>query len=828
MGYAGYFLIVWDFIAFAKRNGIPVGPGRGSGAGSVAAYSLRITDIDPLAYNLLFERFLNPERVSMPDFDVDFCQKRRGEVIQYVSEHYGPNNVGQIITFGQLKARACIRDVSRVLNFPYTEADRLAKLIPETLGITLDQAYAEEPRLREAIQSDARLQRLYELCRTLEGTNRNAGMHAAGIVISDTPLWDTVPVTRGAAGEIVTQFAKDEVEQAGLVKFDFLGLRNLTIADAVRDQRAARRHEAAVDIDHIRLDDEKVYRLISTGDTAGIFQLESSGFQELMRKLRPNCFEDIVAAGALYRPGPLSSGMVDDFVDCKHGHKQAVYPHPWVEPILRETYGVIVYQEQVMQIAQVLAGYTLGGADLLRRAMGKKKAEEMAAQKAIFMDGAAAKGVDPKVAENIFDKMALFAGYGFNKSHSAAYAMVTYQTAYLKTHHPVHFMAALMTNDADRTERVVRLIHEAKAMGIRVLPPGVNDSRLHFTVREGAIRFGLAAIKGVGHSAIEAIMAGRSEGRFKSLFDFCERVDLHRVNRRVIETLVKSGAFDALSPQPLPVADLDALGAWRATLFAAVGSAFDLGQKAQADRDVGQGSLDLFGGANGTAQVAGAHYPKAEPWSDKVLLEAEKECLGFYVSGHPLERYEKELTRYVTHDTRGLERAGDRVEVHIGGMVDSIRERRTKRGDGRHAFAMLEDRYGQVEILVFNRVFAECEDVLKSGQPVLVMGTVRVEGDEENPERKVVADKVQLLTEAREARITKVVVTLHAALSTDQAARLRGILQSHPGNAPPGWRCAWSLPGMPFALPDQYAVRPTDELVNDVERLLGRGSVSLA
>lgn len=831
MEYTGYFLIVWDFIKYAQENKIPVGPGRGSGAGSLVAYSLRITNVDPLTYGLLFERFLNPERVSMPDFDIDFCMNRRGEVIEYVMGRYGANNVGQIITFGQLKAKACIRDVARVLNLPYSEGDRLAKLIPSVLNITLEEAYKTERRLAEAIETNESHKKLFEMAKALEGTNRNAGMHAAGVVIADSPLWDYVPVTRGAQNELVTQFAKDEVEKAGLVKFDFLGLRNLTIIDdalrLIREQSGV--NERALDLNRIPMDDPAVFELLSSGDTTGIFQLESSGFRELMRKLRPNCFEDIIAAGALYRPGPLASGMVDDFCDCKHGLREAVYPHPRVADILRETYGVIVYQEQVMQIAQVLAGYTLGGADLLRRAMGKKKHTAMAQQKDIFVSGAVERDVDQSVAAEIFDTMANFAGYGFNKSHATAYAMITYQTAYLKTHFKVPFTAALMTNDADRTERLVRLIHEAKGMSIPVLPPDVNESRLNFSVRDDRIRFGLGAIKGVGQAAIEAILRARDEGGpFKDLYDFTERTELGRVNRRVIETLVKCGAFDSLSDRDLGNGDLTELGLWRGSAFAAIGPALELGQKAQADRDAGQGSLfDALASAfEGPVQVA---YPKVEAWPDKTLLAAEKECLGFFLSGHPLDRYQDELSLYTTHSTQTLERASERAEVRIGGVVESIRERPSRRGDGRHAFAILEDCFGRTEVLVFSRVYADYDALLQSGEPLLIEGKVRLEGDEEPRERKIVCERVQRLTDARMEAVRRVVIRLDTELSKKTAQELLSVIRTHPGKCTTLLRLAVPLAGEAyFSLPNALGVTPTDELLSDVEHLLGRGTILLA
>ena len=520
MDFPGYFLIVWDFINWAKEQGVPVGPGRGSGAGSLVAYAMKITNIDPLPYDLLFERFLNPERVSMPDFDIDFCMNRRGEVIQYVTEKYGQDNVGQIVTYGQLKAKAVVRDCGRALGLTYGETDRIAKLVPDILGITLQEALDQEPRLRQLRQDDERVDALFDIALSLENLNRHAGMHAAGVVISEEPLWNYVPICRGANDEIVTQFAKNEVEEAGLVKFDFLGLKTLTVIEtalSLINAQRGERGEGPFDIEKIPMDDRGVFKMIGAGDTTGVFQLESSGFQELLKKLKPDCFEDIVAAVALYRPGPLGTGMVDDFIDRKHGRKRVEYPHPWLEEVLKPTYGVMVYQEQVMKTAQVMAGYSLGGADLLRRAMGKKKKSVMDQQKSIFVDGAKGKEVPEQQASDIFDLMAYFAGYGFNKSHSAAYALITYQTGYLKTHYQVEFMAALMTNDRDNTDKVVRFINEAKEMGIEVLPPDVNVSQLDFSVADAKIRFGLAGIKGVGAGVIEGIIEARADGPFKSL-----------------------------------------------------------------------------------------------------------------------------------------------------------------------------------------------------------------------------------------------------------------------------------------------------------------------
>jgi len=620
MGFSGYFLIVWDFIKWAKEHGIPVGPGRGSGAGSVAAWALRITDIDPIGFKLLFERFLNPERVSMPDFDVDFCMERRDEVIKYVTQKYGVNNVGQIATFHQLKSRGVIRDIARVMSIPYAEADRVAKLVPEPVqgkSPPIDKAIAEEPRLKELYDNDPKYRELLDIAKALEGLNRHAGMHAAGVVISENPLWEYVPCFRGQNGEIVTQFAKDEVELAGLVKFDFLGLKTLTvIAKAVALVNAQKKPgEAPFDIDKIPLDDPGVYKMITAGDTTGVFQLESSGFREILKKLKPDNIEDIVAAVALYRPGPLEGGMVDDFIDRKHGKKRVVYPHPSLEALLKDTYGVIVYQEQVMQIAQVMAGYSLGQADLLRRAMGKKKAEVMAKEKAGFMAGALAKGIDQKIADDVFELMAYFAGYGFNRSHSAAYALVTYQTGYLKHHYPHEFMAGLLSCDRDNVDNIVKFTAEARAMGLVVERPDVNESDLDFTVVPGSgpatdkkkkkvvaittkvIRFGLGAVKGVGTAAVEAVIAARKEsGPFRSVYDFANRIDGQKVNRRVLEAFVKSGAFDSSGK----LCNVN-----RAQMFAALDGALEQAAAAQRDRKSGQTSLfGLLASAGGGSVVA--------------------------------------------------------------------------------------------------------------------------------------------------------------------------------------------------------------------------------
>ncbi|HLL21838.1 MAG TPA: DNA polymerase III subunit alpha, partial [Kofleriaceae bacterium] len=754
MGFSGYFLIVWDFINWAKEHGIPVGPGRGSGAGSAVAWAMRITDIDPIEFKLLFERFLNPERVSMPDFDVDFCMNRRGEVIQYVQQKYGKDRVGQIATFHQLKARGVIRDIARAMEIPFAEADKLAKLVPEPVA-------GKSPPVREAIEQTPELKQLYtesplhrellDLAAALEGLNRNAGMHAAGIVIAERPLWEYVPCFRGQNDEIVTQFAMKEVEKAGLVKFDFLGLKTLTVIQtALRLINQQRPPDDPLDIDHVPKEDADVFKMISRGDTTGVFQLESSGFREILKKLKPDCLEDIVAAVALYRPGPLEGGMVDDFIDRKHGRKKVEYPHASLEEVLADTYGVIVYQEQVMQIAQVLGGYSLGGADLLRRAMGKKKPEEMAKQKEKFMAGAKEKGIDPKIADQVFELMAFFAGYGFNRSHSAAYGWITYQTAYLKHHYPHEFMAGLMSCDADNIDNIVKFIAEARAMGLVVERPDINESHQDFTVTprdvpadadprsRKVIRFGLGAVKGVGVTAVEAILEARAtDGSFTSIYEICRRVDTQKCNRKTLEQLVKAGALDGLDASH-----------HRAQLLAALDGALERGAAEQRDRRSGQTSLFGLLASAEPIKVPGAAtnthmaetYPEIEVWGPKQLLAFEKEALGFYVSGHPLDRYRGDLQRYATAATgdflAGKKGVGD---ASIGGIVSQYREMITKKGDKMARF-MLEDSEGTLEVIAFPKTFEKVRHVLVSDEPILCTGAIKNEGGAESPEWKMLLE----------------------------------------------------------------------------------------
>ncbi|MFO0551696.1 MAG: DNA polymerase III subunit alpha [Polyangiaceae bacterium] len=858
MKFPGYFLIVWDFIRYAKEHGIPVGPGRGSGAGSLVAWSMRITDLDPIPYNLLFERFLNPERVSMPDFDVDFCMDRRDEVISYVAEKYGKRSVGQIATFHEMKSRSVIKDVARTMNIPPNESNQIASLVPEKgpgQMYTIPEALEIEPKLKAMVASDPSVAELIKQAMKLEGLTRHAGMHAAGVVISEGPLDDHVPCFKPDE-QIVTQYHKDDVEKAGLVKFDFLGLKTLTviaIAEKLVNARPDRQGGERFEVGSLPLDDVETYKLLQSGETTGVFQLESSGMQQLFKDLKPDAFEDIVAAVALYRPGPLGTGMVKDFVDCKHGRKPIQKMHALVDELLAPTYGVIVYQEQVMQIAQRLAGYTLGGADLLRRAMGKKKPEEMAKQKATFVNGASSLGVTTDDSERIFGLLEYFAGYGFNKSHSAAYALLTYQTAYLKAHYPVEFLCALMTADRDKIEKVVRIIAEGRAWGVETLPPEVNESKVDFTVvytdpgasREGTrrrgggqrrltdpyqpkIRFGLGAIRGVGDSALEAVLESRESGPFRDLFDFAERVDARRVNRGVLEALVASGAFDAtLLPR----------GVSRARAFAAIDRAVERSRSASKDRERGQTSL--FGLLSAAAPVASASsngmddYPPCEPWDLRETLAREKEALGFYVSGHPLDRYGIELARYEVAAVQTLAAMEPWSRVRVCGVVEGYRVRIFKGGGGKVAFFTLEDPTGRIEVKVREKQIDAYEAVLSRGEPVLVNGKLSfpiVEDEEESQgprEPTLLLDEAVLFADTIRAEARGVTLKVSAARhQPESVAKLRRVLETCPGT------CLVSvtieLPGGgEVALSTQARIEPSDSFLSQVEKVLGARAIEM-
>jgi len=830
MGFPGYLLIVADFINWAKDHGIPVGPGRGSAAGSLVCYAIRITDIDPLPYNLLFERFLNPERISMPDIDVDFCINGRERVIQYVREKYGSDNVAQIITFGSMLARAVIRDVGRGMGIPYGEVDKIAKLIPNPTGkkVTLTDAVKQEPKLKELIDKESKVRQLFDVALALEGLTRHASTHAAGVVVTPRPLTEYLPlyVDPKSQGQ-VTQFDMVHVEKIGLGKFEFLGLKNLTVIDnAVKLIHAGK--DPDLDITRLRDDDPASFQLLQAGNTTGVFQLESSGMKELLIKLKPSCFEDIIAVCALYRPGPLGSGMVDDFIQRKHGRRAITYDFPELEPILKDTYGVIVYQEQVMQIAQELAGYTLGRADLLRRAMGKKSTEVMAKEKEPFLAGAKAKGFDLKKAEAIFDLMAKFAEYGFNKSHSAAYALIAYQTAWLKAHYPVEFMAALLTEDMENTDKVIKNINEIRNMGIAILPPDINESRRDFTVHESDIRFGLGAVKGVGDAALEAIMEARLEGPFKALHDFCERVDLRRVNRRVIEALIKCGAFDSV-------------GGKRAQYLDSLDEAVDAGQKLQRERELGQESL--FGAEQIVVPRSGGRLPDRDEWPENVLLANEKEALGFYITGHPLARHSAAIKRFATCDTASLAERADKEEVSLCGIVAGLKELTTKKGD-RMAFVTIEDLSGFVETVIFPEVYMAAIDLLKSEEPLLVRGTVDA-GEEPQEEgegqgngngrggaasrgSKLMVTEVLSLKDVR-GRMTK---RVHFRLTTpgldeNQLRSLREIVGRYRGECEGVIHLV--IPNRSetlVKLPDALRIQACDELMDDVEKLFGYNVVT--
>jgi DNA polymerase-3 subunit alpha len=854
MNFAGYFLIVWDFIRYAKDHNIPVGPGRGSGAGSLVAYSLRITDIDPISNKLLFERFLNPERVSMPDFDIDFCMNRRDEVIQYVTQKYGKNNVGQIVTMHQIKARSGVRDIARAMAIPYAEADKIAKFVPEPVqgkSPPIAEAIEKEPRLKALYDENPTYRELLDVAKGLEGLNRHAGKHAAGVVIGDRPLWEYVPCFRpaGDADGIVTQYDKDMVEKAGLVKFDFLGLKTLTVIQTCLDIVNKEKQglgEEALDLSLIPLDDVGVYKMISAADVTGVFQLESSGFRELLKKLKPDCFEDIVAAGALYRPGPLEGGMVDDFIERKHGRKRVEYDHPTLEPILKDTYGVIVYQEQVMQISSALAGYSLGKADLLRRAMGKKKVEAMAKEKVAFLDGAKVKGIEPKIAERVFDLMEKFAGYGFNRSHSAAYGLLTYQTAYLKRYWPVEFYAALLTCDKDDTDAVVKFIAEARSANVAVLRPDVNESDKDFSVvvvagveeqgkakakTKKVIRFGLGAVKGVGEGAVDIVKLARDEGGpFLSVFDFCKRVDGRKVNRKVLEALVKAGAFDGIALQN---------GVSRARVFCAIDMATERAAEAQRERESGQTSLlSLFGGgpsakandSNGSGKNGNGHglfedrYPDGDEWMPKELLAYEKESLGFYISGHPLDRFAGEIKRFTNAFARNCFEKGERAEVILAGVVTSYQERPMKNGTGKYAFMTLEDHTGQVEYIVNSKKVDDYRELLSSDDPLLVTGTVDAPfGEGETVRERLRFNDAKLLSRIRAEKSSSLDIKLNAdAVKAEQIQALEKLLRVHAGNCRTTLR--FEIPKRSetvLDLGDHYKVAATDDLLARIEQIFG-------
>ena len=813
MGFAGYFLIVWDIIRFARNRNIPVGPGRGSAAGSLVAYALRITDLDPLVYTLLFERFLNPERVSLPDIDMDFCMDRRGEVLNYVVEKYGSDHVAQIITFGTLGAKAAIRDVGRVMEMPYADADKVAKLVPNQLNITLEQALETEPRLRELVETDAKVRELMTIARSLEGLARHASTHAAGVVISEEPLTDHVPLYKGANDEIVTQYSMGDVEKIGLVKFDFLGLKTLTmIRRAETLIHESHPGDPPLSVELLPFDDAKTFALLSSGKTTGIFQLESSGMRDLLTGFKPDRFEDIIAIIALYRPGPMD--LIPDFIKRKQGKVPIVYELPELEPILKDTYGVIVYQEQVMAIANTVAGFSLGQADILRRAMGKKKPEEMEKLRVKFLEGARQNKIAEKKAEKLYELIQKFAGYGFNKSHAAAYAVVCYHTGYLKAHYPTEFMAALMTTDMGNQDKIVGYFTECRDLGIKVLGPDVNESQKNFAVVDGAIRFGLAAIKNVGEGAVDSVLAIRADsGRFTSFFDFCRRVDLHKVNKRMLEGLIKAGAFDSL-------------GAKRSQLMAMLDHGIEDGAAAQQERERGQTSIfgeELNGDGSAHGHIEPA-LPNVPEWDQAQRLKYERELTGFYITAHPLARYEATIHALATATTVGIAELSDGKEVRLCGIIATVKSMLTKKGD-RMAYMTLEDLQGTVEVIVFPDLFKTVGELIAPERLIRVTGTI----DRGDKGTKIRGTKIEPLADVQ----TQSIKRIHIRLATkpevkDQLPRLLDVFKRHPGATAVSltFRTESALEAETAPLP-HLTVSATESFLADVEEVLGKGALSL-
>ena len=827
MGFTGYFLIVSDFIIWSKANGIPVGPGRGSGAGSIVAYSLKITNVDPIPYNLLFERFINPERISMPDFDIDFCQDRRQEVIEYVTKKYGEERVGQIITFGTLSAKAVLRDVSRVFALPYSEADALAKLIPEELGIELQDAIDKEPKLKELEDHDPKIRRILQISKRLEGLNRHAGIHAAGVIITNEPLVNYCPLFKGAKGEQVVQFDKDFSEKIGLVKFDFLGLKTLTVISNA-SKLIQRDLKPDFDIEFIDYKDKSVYDLISDGQTVGVFQLESSGMQDLCKRIKPDSIDDITAINALYRPGPMGSGMHLEFAEIKHGQKPEVYSFEELKPVLKDTYGIIVYQEQVMNIARVVAGYSLGQADMLRRAMGKKKAEEMQMHKEIFRKGAVERGFNEEKAIALFELMEKFAEYGFNKSHAVAYSVISYQTAFLKKYYPAQFFAALLGTEINNKEKITSYIQEAKEFDISILPPDVNESLWLFNVIGDTIRFGLGAVKGVGEGAVEEIVRERTEnGPFKGFVDFCERINLKLVNKRVMESLIKVGAFDSIEKYN------------RKTLLDNMEFITAFAEKKHEEKLMGQTSLfDMDGtGQNSDEQL---HINESAEFDEKQKLSLEAELLGIYVSGHPLMRFKDVMSKLTSMSIAQIQelptvakpegfnpRMGDEHDptkrsMVIAGMISESKVIMTKKGD-KMAFVTLEDLSGKIECLFFPKTYAEFSEFLTMGEPLFLSGFVNLSEDP----KKFFPNKISLLKDESDERVTSVRVSVPLQnLNSYSLSQMKQILLSYRGSVPLHLIFETSEGKARMPLDDNFLVNPSPQMAAKLNDLFNSNSVS--
>ncbi len=812
MKFPGYFLIVWDFMRYARDEGIPVGPGRGSAAGSLVSYALQITDVDPLAYDLLFERFLNPERINPPDIDIDFCMLRRSEVIDYVTRKYGRDSVCQIITFGTMAARGAIRDVGRSLNIAYADVDKIAKLVPQELNATLAKSMETVKELQEVAGSDERYKQLIEVARSLEGLARHASTHAAGVVIAPRPLIELIPLYKSSKDEVMTQYPMSDLERLGLLKMDFLALTTLTVIEQCLSQIRAQL-KVELNLAEIELNDKETFQLFCEGRTSGIFQFESSGMKDILRRLQPSRFEDLIALNALYRPGPIQGGMIDDFINRRHGQVKIEYELPALEEILKETYGVIVYQEQVMQIASKLGGFSLGGADLLRRAMGKKKKQVMAEQRKKFLSGAKERGHDLGKAKRIFDLMERFAGYGFNKSHSTAYALLAYQTAFLKAHYPVQFMAALLTSEMSNTDKVVKYLNECRDMNIRVLPPDINACQIHFQAAGDDILFGLAAIKNVGENAIRGILAVREKvGGFTDFFSFCEHVDLRSVNKRVLESLIKAGAFDSL-------------GHRRKALYEVADRAIERGQKAQRDRLSGQKGL-FAGLAESDSPLPPEELPNVGEWGDREKWGYEKETLGFYVTGHPLLKYQRELKQFAQNTTAELGEDCSGRELSVGGVVTGLRKLRTRKNDSMAAF-QLEDLVGTVEVVVWPKTYERCSQHLENSEsPILVRGRCEVDG---RGEPRLLASEIVPLDSLWKRAIQRARISIPLpSIEASKVHALRQVVDRHPGSCPLEFeifkRNEYRVQLYPS---DVLEVNPAPSFVTEIESLFGENSVTL-
>jgi len=809
-GFTSYFLITWDFVRYARSKEIPVGPGRGSAAGSVVSYCLGITDLDPLEHDLIFERFLNPDRISMPDIDIDFCYERRGEVIDYVVKKYGEGNVAQVITFGTMQAKAVVRDVARAMNFSYPEADRIAKMIPFELGMTLKKAMELVPDLKTLYKEDPRVRQLLDTSMSLEGLTRHASTHAAGVVIADGDLTDYVPLVRTSEGQVSTGYAMEAVEKIGLLKMDFLGLRTLTVLDEsaklIRQER-----KTPFNIETIPMDDPKTYAMLTQGECSGVFQLESSGMRELVRKLKPERFQDLIALVALFRPGPLGSGMVDDFIRRRHGELQVKYDHPKLEPILKDTYGTILYQEEVMRIAHEVAGFTMGQADILRKAMGKKTPEVMKKARQDFVNGCVKHGMNRETAETIFDKIEYFAGYAFNRSHSAAYALIAYRTAYLKANFPVEFMTALLTSERDNTEKIAQYVEEARRMEISILPPDVNRSFARFTVDNGAIRYGLLGVKNVGEKAIDVIVQAREEkGPCASIEQLCERVDTRAVNKKVLESLIKCGALDSLKLR-------------RSQLLSLLERAMDLGGQRQKEKGAGQLSFfDVFGSSAPRAQAA--EVPNLEEWPQEQLLAFEKQLLGFYLTGHPLKAYEPILKLLAPATTADLASMKDGADVTLGGVISRLKVTTTKRNNERMAIITFEDFSGSIEVLVFPKAFPLMESNLKEDAVVLVRGKLSVRDDRP----KLLADQIVPLEEAWSRQVIGLKIRLAQATERRVLEDLKETLKKNPGQVPVELSFGnGHNGGVRIAVGPTLQINPTPALLQTLVNLIGQEALSI-